>query len=116
MTNQHERTERALNILAKWRSHFTSWQLGTRSKGDPEGDALRDHREATILLRAEVTALVAVLCDKGIIELDEFLVALEKEAQELCAAYERRWPGVTATETGLTYDKRIVPWMKGWRL
>jgi len=49
---QPERTDAALNVLAKWRAHFSGWQLGTRPKGDPEGDAVRDHREATILLRA----------------------------------------------------------------
>mgnify|MGYP001587156880 CR=1 FL=1 len=41
-----------INRLTKWRTLFTGWQLGTRAKGDPEGDAVRDHREVTILLRA----------------------------------------------------------------
>lgn len=45
MTTQHERTMNALNILTKWRVLFTGWQLGTRPKGDPEGDAVREHRE-----------------------------------------------------------------------
>lgn len=34
-----------LNVVCKWRSLFAGWQLGTRPKGDPESDAVRDHRE-----------------------------------------------------------------------
>lgn len=115
MTTQHQRTDRALNILAKWRVLFTGWQLGTRPKGDPEGDAVRDHREVTILLRAESSALAAVLVEKGVITPDEWLAALQREAELLNAAYERKFPGVTASETGLTIDKRALPWMKGWK-
>jgi len=115
MTNQRERTMKALNILAKWRTLFTGWQLGTRPKGDPEGDAVRDHREATIVLRAEVSAFTGLLREKGVFTDDEWLAALEREAKELNADYERRFPGVTASETGLTIDKRALPWMKGWK-
>src|SRR5438067_1656730 len=39
----------ALNRLTKWRSVFCGWQLGTRSSTDPEAQAVRDHREATML-------------------------------------------------------------------
>jgi len=106
---------KALNILAKWRVLFTGWQLGTRVKGDPEGDAVRDHREVTILLRAESSALVALLLRKGVITQDEWFKALETEAEALCRDYERNFPGVTAHENGLTMDKRTLPWMKGWK-
>lgn len=106
---------RALNILAKWRVLFTGWQLGTRLKGDPEGDAVRDHREATILLRTEVTALTGLLLEKGVCTEEELLAAFEREADLLNADYERRFPGVTASEDGLTFDKRTLPWMKGWK-
>lgn len=115
MDDQHERTMRALNILTKWRVLFTGWQLGTRPKGDPEGDAVRDHREATILLRAEVTAFTGLLRAKGVFTDEEWLAALEREAKLLAEDYERRFPGVTASENGLKIDKRALPWMKGWR-
>ncbi len=115
MSAQRDRTMRALNILTKWRTLFTGWQLGTRPKGDPEGDAVRDHREATILLRAEVTALTGLLRDKGVFTDDDLLVAFEREANLLSKDYERRFPGVTAHEDGLTIDKRALPWMKGWK-
>jgi len=112
---QPERTDAALNVLAKWRAHFAGWQLGTRPKGDPEGDAVRDHREATILLRAEVSALSVLLMEKGVFTQDEWLAQMEREADELCRRYEQRWPGATAHIHGMTYDKRVLPWMKGWR-
>jgi hypothetical protein len=115
MSEQEKRTMRALNILAKWRVLFTGWQLGTRPKGDPEGDAVRDHREVTILLRAEVSALTGLLLEKGAFTEQEWLLALQREAEHLCRDYEHRFPGVTAHEDGLTMDKRVLPWMKGWR-
>lgn len=115
MSGQPERTMRALNILTKWRTLFTGWQLGTRPKGDPEGDAVRDHRELTILLRAEVSAFTALLREKGVFTDDEWLAALQREAEQLNEDYERRFPGVTASEAGLTIDKRVLPWMKGWK-
>jgi hypothetical protein len=115
MTTQAERTNRALQVLGKWRVLFTGWQLGTRPKGDPEGDAVRDHRELTILLRCEVTALTGLLLEKGLFTETEFQAALEREAKLLNADYERRFPGVTACETGLEMDKRVLPWMKGWK-
>ena len=57
----------ALNRVAKWRTLFAGWQLGTRPKGDPESDAVRDHREITILLRVEQSAIIGLLIRKGII-------------------------------------------------
>lgn len=107
----------ALEILCKWRSHFAGWQLGTRPKADPECQAVRDHREVTILLRAEVSALTDVLIRKGVITPEEFDAALEREAVALNRDYENRWPGVTARPDGLSFDlKRITEagWMKGW--
>lgn len=115
MTSQQQRTMNALNILAKWRTLFVGWQLGTRPKGDPEGDAVRDHREVTILLRAEMSALTGLLIEKGAFTLDEWHAALESEANQLNADYERKFPGVTASLDGLTIDKRALPWMKGWK-
>jgi hypothetical protein len=59
---------KALNRLTKWRNVFVGWQLGTREKGDPEGDAVRDHREQSIILRAEVTALTGLRCKEVEVE------------------------------------------------
>ena len=115
MTTADDDVFAALNVLAKWRTFFTGWQLGTRPKGDPEGDAVRDHREVTILLRAEVSALVGLLIEKRVFTGDEWLAALGKEAKQLNADYEQRFPGVRASAGGLHFDRRVLPWMKGWK-
>src|SRR5205814_4113664 len=104
--------------LAKWRTVFSGWQLGTRQKGDPEGDAVRDHREATILLRAEVNTLTGLLIEKGVFTAEEFDAALGKEAEMLSADFARRFPGITATDEGLHMDPAKIAQhgtMEGWR-
>lgn len=94
----------ALERLGKWRSFFAGWQLGTRSLEDPESNAVRDHREATIILRAEVTALAGLLVEKGIFTAAEFTDAIEVEAIRLELDYQRRFPGFAATADGLALD------------
>lgn len=108
----------ALNRVAKWRTLLAGWQLGTRAKGDPESDAVRDHRELSILLRVEVTALVDLLIRKGVISSAEFQAAIEREANLLSKDFERRFPGVRATDSGLTMDVaaiRRAGWQEGWK-
>jgi hypothetical protein len=106
----------ALNRVTKWRGLFAGWQLGTRPKGDPECDAVRDHREVTIILRVEATAIIGVLLRKGVITQDEWVKALELEANMLSDAYANRFPGVTASDNGLIIDpRRVQGWMKGWK-
>lgn len=112
---QSDRTVAALNLVGKWRTLFTGWQLGTRVKGDPEGDAVRDHREVSILLRVESSALIRVLLERGIITHDEWMAALEAEALELDKLYQRRFPGVRASQDGLVMDARVADWMAGWK-
>lgn len=113
---QHDRTMRAVNILAKWRAHFAGWQLGTRMKGDPESDAVRDHREATILLRAEVNAVVGLLLKSGVVTEEAWLRQLQEEAEALCKMYEAKWPGAHSSLDGMTYDVvKSRAWMQGWR-
>lgn len=92
----------ALNRLAKWRATFASWQLGTRLQTDAECAAIRDHREVTIMLRAEVSALTQLLIAKGVFTFDEFQTALEGEANALDALYESKFPGFTATDSGMS--------------
>lgn len=115
MPTPSARATRALNVLAKWRALFAGWQLGTRSDTDPEAAAVRDHREVTLILRAELTALVSVLIDKGLFTVEEFNIALAREAAEYSIALEQRFPGIRATEYGLTMDARAAETMKGWR-
>jgi len=108
--------ESALNKLTKWRTVFAGWQLGTRSKGEPECDAVRDHRELSIVLRAEVTALVTLLIEKKVCTADEWATALEKEAIQLDKDYERRFPGFKTSEYGVDIDVlKAQDTTRGWK-
>lgn len=106
----------ALNRLAKWRMVFAGWQLGTRMKGDAECDAVRDHRELSMLTRAEVNTLTRLMIDKGVFTDEEFAIQLTEEATWLSDSYEERFPGCKATDEGIAMDvDRVAETMKGWR-
>lgn len=106
-----------LNKLAKWRSVFASWQLGTRSDTDAECNAVKDHREVTILMRAELSAIVALMMDKGLITVAEWEEYLERAALDLDKSYEQRFPGYESTAHGMSVDiTRAHETMKGWPL
>ena len=104
-----------LNRVCKWRVHFAGWQLGTRLKGDPESDAVRDHREVTILLRCENNAILRLLVEKGVFTVEEFTEAALDEARLLDEVFQRRWPGIQSTSQGLRYDARAAEWLEGLR-
>jgi hypothetical protein len=91
----------ALEKLTKWRKFFASWQLGTRLDSDGESRAVRNHREVTILLRAEQSAVINLLIRKGVFTSQEFADALELEARQLDHAYEETYPGWRSTAAGL---------------
>lgn len=110
-----EIAHRTANRLAKWRSVFTGWQLGTRVRGDPESDAVRDHREATILLRAEVNALTKLCLDAGVFTARDLTEQLVVEWEALSEMYAERFPGMTSTDDGITYDVPLAAeTMKDW--
>ena len=105
-----------INRLAKWRGHFAGWQLGTRATNDVESQAVRDHREVTILLRAEVSALAGLLLEKGVFTQKELQDAIGREADLLAMSYEARWPGAHAGDDGMHYNvERAMVWMQHWR-
>jgi hypothetical protein len=105
-----------LNILTKWRSVFAGWQLGTRSKEDPECQAVRDHREVTILMRAELSAMLGLLVKAGVFSREEFQRKMIEEADALNTMYEKRFPGMKANIDGIEMDiAKASETMKGWR-
>lgn len=104
-----------LNRLAKWRTVLTGWQLGTRAKGDPEADAVRDHRESSLVMRAELTAVTAILVKKGIFTVEEFRDQVQEEARHLCELHKERFPGFEATDTGITMTAAARETTKGWK-
>jgi hypothetical protein len=105
-----------LQRLGKWRMVFAGWQLGTRPKGDPEGDAVRDDREVTMAMRAEINALTLLMIKKGVFTAEEFTEQLQEESRHLCEQYERRFPGFKATDDGMHMDLQIArDTTAGWR-
>lgn len=90
-----------LEKLTKWRTVFASWQLGTRAETDGELKAVKDHRELTILLRAELTAITGLLIEKGIFTAEEHAAAMDKEARLLDADYEARFLGFSTSLEGV---------------
>lgn len=103
---------RSLEKLAKWRTVFTGWQLGTMDKSTPGVPAVRDHWEKLILLRAEVTALTGLLIRKGVFDAAEFTQALGEEAEQLSQDYARSFPGMEATDDGIRMDRRAAQTMR----
>lgn len=91
----------ALDKLCKWRKFFASWQLGTTTADDSEYKAVANHRELSILLRAEQSALTGLLVRKGVFTQEEFQAALEAEAKMLDHDYEERYPGWRSTPHGM---------------
>jgi hypothetical protein len=105
-----------INRLGKWRTVFTGWQLGTRAKGDPEGDAVRDHREVTMMMRAELNALGQLLARKGVFTTQEFTDQVIEECRLLCKSYERKFPGFKAADDGMNIDVQIArDTTAGWK-
>lgn len=104
----------AANKLAKWRTVFAGWQLGTRPKGDPECDAVRDHREVTMLLRAEVSALTRLLSEQNLVSRHILERVMTEEYTALDADYEKRFPGFRTSLEGVHMDERAAETTKGW--
>ena len=102
----------ALHRLSQWCSVLAAWQLGTKSKGSPTNDAVQDHRYDSLNLRADMDALVALLISKGVISREEYMAALAAAADSLNRQYEKKFPGVQATDGGLKLNRELAgPWM-----
>lgn len=106
-----EKAVRAMNRIAKWRAVFAGWQLGTRPRGDPESDAVRDLREAQILIRVEVNALIQLLVEKDVFSAEEWARQLEVECAHLETAFQRTFPGARATDVGMSFGPEAFHWM-----
>lgn len=116
MEKLNKETDKWMNRVTKWRTVFTGWQLGTRPKGDPESDAIRDQREILICLRVEVSAILGILLKKGVITQEEWQLQLIEECKALDAAFERRFPGFKSTDDGISIDPKVaINTTKGWK-
>lgn len=109
-TNQTlaQQLDHAVQKFTKWRGVFAGWQLGTRTTEDEECRAVRDHREVTMMLRAELNAFLGLLVAKGLITDEEWAKQMLNEVQHLDKQYEKKFPGFKTTAYGLSVDTRIA--------
>lgn len=116
MTDWGAKARAVLNRVCKWRMILVGWQLGTRAIGDPEGDAVRDHREATLVLRVELSAVIACLIERGVMTREQFSRAVVDEGNLLDQVLEQRFPGMKSSATGMVIDPVVAAeTMKGWK-
>ncbi len=100
----------ALNKLCKWRMVLAGWHSGTKSlqtggKATPGVAAMRDLMDKWLIMRAENSAIVALLVQKGVCTADEFHSAIMEEAAKLDKDMERVFPGFRTSEEGVVvYD------------
>jgi hypothetical protein len=110
------KAEKAFNILAKWRTVFAGWQLGTRTKDDAEGQAVRYAAEQRLIMRAELSAVIRLLIEKGVFTAEEFDTVSADEAMILSKALEKRFPGYKADENGMIMNVALArDTMANWR-
>lgn len=107
MSDLGKRLHIALNRLTKWRWVFAMWQTGSDDLS-AENMAIRDHRELSIMLRAECSALLKILLDKGIVTQEEHAQVLLEEADFLSKSYEKKFPGFKAVDEGLDINTAIA--------
>jgi hypothetical protein len=111
-----ERVQRTLNRVAKWRTVYVGWQLGTRAKGDPEAEAVKDAAEKAILYRIELSTLAALLIKKGVFTVEEFNEQLIVEADLYDKALQKKFPGFKSTDTGMDINVALArDTTQGWR-
>jgi hypothetical protein len=90
-----------LNRLCKWRMVLAGWHHGTRSIEQPGIQAMRDLMDKWLIMRAEGSALVALLVGKGVFTAAEFAAAVQSEAARLDRDLEQVFPGFRTTDDGV---------------
>jgi hypothetical protein len=106
----------ALNKLCRWRLLLVGKLLGTRTSDDAQAQALRDVLNTLLCLRAEVSAITALLEKKKVFTAEEFDRQLGMEAQHYDRAYEKQFPGFRTSESGVVcFDpQKGAETTKGW--
>lgn len=94
----------ALNRLAKWRTVYAGWALGTTTAAHGPTKAAKDAAEAKLIMRVEITAISRLLIEKGIFTQDELMTTVTNECEHMQDALERKFPGMKATDRGIDMD------------
>jgi hypothetical protein len=103
-----QRSAAAFNRLAKWRAWFAGWHLGTQPSSHGPTRAFRNLYESTLIMRAELSAMSQILISKGVYTLDEWREAAAGEADRLSELLTDKFPGVRATDDGLSMAPHIA--------
>lgn len=100
----------ALEKLAKWRSVYAGWRLGTRLSNDGESKYTRDLHEQILILRADCSALAFLVRDALVATGMSEAAAHEKlqermlqEVTELDRLQSLKFPGMSSTPDGISY-------------
>lgn len=91
----------ALERLCKWRSILAGRIAGSMKQGAHGSQGWRDLMEKQLIYRAELNALAQLLIKKDVFTTDEFLRAIEREADLLETDMQRQFPGMKATAAGI---------------
>lgn len=94
----------ALNRLSKWRTVLAGWHLGSMSVDRPGVAAMRDLQDFRLVVRAELTAVTALLIEKGVFTSEELTRQVGIEAHFMDKQMETLFPGFRTTATGLIMD------------
>jgi len=100
--------KRASQRLCKWRTVFLGWMLGTVSNDTPGLKAHKDRIDGHIMHRVEINALTALLLQKGVFTIDEFMAQVAEECGHKEREYEAMFPGYKATDTGISIDPKVA--------
>ena len=103
-----------LNKLCKWRSVLAGWHRASASLTTPDGNptpgvpAMRDLMDKWLIMRAENSALAALLIGKGVFTGEEFTDQTMAEAAILDRQLESVFPGFRTSENGIVIDIKVA--------
>ena len=92
---------RAAQRLQQFGRLAASRLFGTMLSTDGRSKAVVDEWERSLILRAEMNALVGLLIDKGIVTEAEWAARSVEALRHLADAHAKTWPELTVDETGI---------------
>jgi hypothetical protein len=98
-----------LNKLCKWRGVLAGWAIGSKKVETPGVRAVRNTAERLLVLRVEVSTLLALMLEKKVFTEDEFRAKLQAEAMILDDMMEKEFPGFRSVADGIDiYDVALA--------
>lgn len=94
-----------MNKLSNWKVVYANWQLGTRDGTDGAFQAIQDAKLSDLNSNIKLDALVQLLIERGLISEEALLAEQIEVANKLEKSLEAKFPGATATDTGMVYDE-----------